>query len=99
MLEIKLSLESQRTLTKLHRSDLKTAKRIVEKLDQLANDPKSIPSKTLTGYPKYKRFRVGNYRVVYHIKNQYLLIFIIDHRSKVYQQLEKQLRKAIFGDG
>jgi mRNA-degrading endonuclease RelE of RelBE toxin-antitoxin system len=98
MLNLKLSLESHRTLIKLQQSNLKIAKRIVEKLDQLADDPQSIPSKTLTGHASYKRFRTGDYRVVFAIKGQDLLVFIIDHRSKVYLQLEKHTRKVIFGD-
>jgi mRNA interferase RelE/StbE len=98
MLNLKLSLESHRTLTKLFQSNLNTAKRIVEKLDQLVVDPKSIPSKTLTGHSGYKRFRVGDYRVVFTSKEQELLVFIIDHRSKVYLQLEKHLRRVIFDD-
>jgi mRNA interferase RelE/StbE len=98
MLNIKLSLESHRTLTKLLPSNLKTAKRIVEKLDQLAADPNSIGSKTLTGHAGFKRFRTGDYRVVFTIKDQDLLVFIIDHRSKVYQQLEKHLRRVVFDD-
>lgn len=97
-LTVKLSKNSYRTLARLQQSNLQTAKLIVEKLDQLAADPQSLLSKRLTGHSAFQRIRVSDYRIVFKKEERNLLVFIIDHRSKVYQQLKKQLAQTIFND-
>jgi mRNA-degrading endonuclease RelE of RelBE toxin-antitoxin system len=97
-LTIKLSKHSYRTLTKLQHTNLQTAKLIVKKIDQLAADPKSLPAKRLTRHSAFNRIRVSDHRIIFKTQDNNLLIFIIDHRSKVYRQLEKQLRQTIFDD-
>lgn len=64
------------------------ALRIVSKLKQLAEDPLSIKSKKLTGSSFY-RIRVGDYRVLYEIENEELIITVIKagHRKDVYKGL------------
>ncbi len=57
----------------------------LKKLNSLDN-PRSL-GKTLRGNLKnYWRYRVGNYRLIYKIKDDELVILVvdIDHRSKVY---------------
>ena len=62
------------------------AKRIVEKVDELTADPFSQDIKKLTGMALY-RLRVGDYRVIFDIKNDELLILIVKvgHRKGIYK--------------
>lgn len=61
--------------------------RIKLKIAALADDPRPSGVKKLTGYDDLYRVKVGNYRIVYEIKDQKLIVFIlkVDHRSKVYR--------------
>lgn len=67
--------------------DKLTKSRIAEFLDQkLSIDPISH-SKMLVGSNKFFRSRVGDYRIIFELKNQELVIIIIDigHRREVYR--------------
>lgn len=62
---------------------------IKEKLDKLSKDPEALKNniKPLKGkYSGLYRLRVGNYRVIYKMEKDRLLILIIriGHRRKVY---------------
>lgn len=55
-------------------------KRILNKIRILAADPKNLANniKKLTGkYHEYYRLRVGDYRVIYSLENERLVILII----------------------
>jgi mRNA interferase RelE/StbE len=60
-------------------------KRILEKIDQLADDPRPPGSKKLSGQEKY-RLRQGNYRILYSINDEVVTITVvrIGHRKDVY---------------
>jgi mRNA interferase RelE/StbE len=60
--------------------------KILDAIDELANNPRSSKSKKLKGEKLY-RLRVGNYRVIYDIQENVMLIFIIKlgHRSDIYR--------------
>lgn len=62
------------------------AKRIFEKVDLLSYNPERYVEK-LVGYPCY-RLRVGDYRVILDINNEYVRILILKagHRSNVYDR-------------
>lgn len=64
------------------------AKRIIEKIEQYAQDPSSLKNqlKKLTGVPSY-RLRVGDYRVVFNKQGIVLSIIKIDCRGNVYKEL------------
>ena len=53
---------------------------------ELAKDPRSQSSKKLKGAKLY-RIRIGNYRVIYEIQDERLLVSVIKlgHRKDVYQ--------------
>ncbi len=57
---------------------------IIEKISALANDP-YCNTKKLSGREAY-RIRVGNYRVIYEIKNNELIVLVINigHRKDIY---------------
>ncbi|KOP23405.1 addiction module toxin RelE [Hapalosiphon sp. MRB220] len=61
--------------------------RIQTKIDDLALEPRPDGVKKLKGEENSYRIRVGNYRVVYDIYDDVLLITVIKigHRSKIYK--------------
>ena len=67
----------------------KSQKRIVKKIESLAEGSPE-PSKTkMKGDNPFHRVRVGEYRIIYEIQNEILLILIlkIGHRKEVYRRL------------
>ncbi|MBF0429081.1 MAG: type II toxin-antitoxin system RelE/ParE family toxin [Magnetococcales bacterium] len=66
--------------------DWRTRERIVEALFRLATNPLTAPNvKSLTGGGY--RLRVGDYRVLYTLKNEILVVLVvkIGHRREVYR--------------
>ena len=65
----------------------KDVKRILQRIEQLAQDPRPLGSEKLSGEEKY-RVRQGNYRILYRIEDEIVTVFIvkIGHRRDVYQQ-------------
>ncbi len=61
--------------------------RIKIKIDVLANDPRPDGVVKLTGEDNLYRIRVGNYRIIYSIQDNQLLVLVlkIGHRRDVYQ--------------
>ncbi len=74
-------------------------KRVRQKIDSLADDPFPVGSKKLGAYEELFRVRVGDYRVVYVVENELLLVLVIalGHRKEVYRRL-KILSKKYTGD-
>ena len=60
--------------------------RIFPKLEGLASEPRPAGCKKLKGGQREWRIRVGDYRVVYTIEDEKLLVSVtrIRHRSEVY---------------
>lgn len=69
----------------LHQIPDKDVQRILQRIDQLANDPRPPAAKKLTGKEKY-RIRQGNYRIVYTVEDKIVTVTIIKvgHRRAVY---------------
>jgi mRNA interferase RelE/StbE len=67
--------------------DKLTQARIGEFIDKKLSIDPSQHSKTLVGSNKFFRARVGDYRIIFEIKNQELVIIIIDigHRREIYK--------------
>lgn len=61
--------------------------RVQAKIDELAVEPRPNQVKKLQGDDSLYRIRVGNYRIVYEIKDDVLLVIVIriKHRSEVYK--------------
>lgn len=61
--------------------------RIIEKIRALADEPRPVGSKKLSGQEKF-RIRQGNYRILYQIKDDVLIITVVKvgHRSDVYNR-------------
>lgn len=61
-------------------------KRILARINQLADDPRPAGSEKLTGEEKY-RIRQGNYRILYTMEDEIITITIVKvgHRRDVYR--------------
>jgi mRNA interferase RelE/StbE len=64
----------------------KERQRIIQRIGQLASDPRPPGSKKLSGNNKF-RVRQGSYRIVYSIENNELIVVVvkIGHRKDVYR--------------
>jgi mRNA interferase RelE/StbE len=62
--------------------------RLVPPINALAENPRPPKEKKLVGEENQYRIRVGDYRIVYQIDDQLLLVLVlkIGHRSEVYRQ-------------
>jgi mRNA interferase RelE/StbE len=62
-------------------------RRILERLEILASNPRGPGSVKFTGEDAY-RIRVGDYRVIYTIQDERLIVLVIDvgHRREVYRK-------------
>lgn len=63
--------------------------RIMRELERLAANPYHPGTKKLEGDPKARRARVGDYRIVYDVLDQEIVILVlrIAHRREVYRGL------------
>lgn len=79
---------AQPVAKELRRIDRREAKRLVEAAETLAGDPRPSGSQKVQGTP-YMRIRVGNYRVIYEIRDEDLVVLVvrIGHRREVYREL------------
>jgi mRNA interferase RelE/StbE len=73
-----------RSLRKLPRE---IAVRIKAATEALCDDPRPHGVKALSGSPGWLRVRIGDYRVIYEVRDAELVIAVIQvgHRSKIYR--------------
>ncbi len=78
-----------KALKELTKLDKPAARRIVKAVEALSIDPHPSGSRPLVGYPDLRRIRVGEYRVVYTVKDAQLVVLAlrVAHRSAVYRNL------------
>ena len=75
---------SKNAIKELQKIDKKHQKIILEKIKLLKNYPDTPNIKKLTNhYPPY-RFRVGNYRVLFDIKDEVIQVLSVKHRKEAY---------------
>lgn len=77
--------EARSELRKLPRN---VAMTVFRKLTELERDPLGFGTTALVGAPEIRRLRVGDYRVVYTVENEKLIIWVVHvgHRSSVYHR-------------
>jgi mRNA interferase RelE/StbE len=83
----KYKIEIKKSAVKeLNNLPVNELKKIVQKIQNLADNPRPPGCKKLSGEEKY-RIRSGNYRVLYIIDDNILIIYIvkIGHRREVYR--------------
>lgn len=70
----------------IERIEKKDRIRIIDKIRSLAEDPHPVGSKKLSRQEKY-RIRQGNYRILYQVKNEELIINVVKvgHRRDIYK--------------
>ena len=89
MLNLVFSKQATKKLKFLEKGDLKNAKDISQKIQALTEEPLPDSSLKLKGYFLY-RVKVSFYRIIYEYKeeNDFIFIFIIEKRDKVYYLLK-----------
>lgn len=62
---------------------------VIDRIEKLKNNPKPVGSAKLKGSTNLYRIRQGDYRVIYKIENDVLVIIIIriGHRRDIYKNL------------
>ena len=80
---IALKKSVQKDFESIPRKDLQ---RIISAIESLADDPRPPQSRKLSGREQY-RLRQGNYRILYSIQDDLLIIFVVavGHRKEVYR--------------
>jgi len=81
---IEFTRSAEKDLRRLERSRIGS---ILEEISCLSNDPRPHGVKKLAGAERTYRIRVGDYRFVYEIENDVLLVLVIRvaHRKDVYK--------------
>lgn len=71
----------------MRKLDRHTAIRIVNAIGELANNPRPHGCIQLRGGSGEYRIRVGNYRIIYDIQDQELIILVlrVGHRREIYR--------------
>ncbi|MBF0183719.1 MAG: type II toxin-antitoxin system RelE/ParE family toxin [Magnetococcales bacterium] len=71
----------------LDRMEQATRKRVLHAASVLASNPRPSGAKKLEGHPDLWRIRAGDYRIVYSIEDDRLVVLIIKigHRGDVYR--------------
>lgn len=84
MYEIEIAPAAERALKKLP-ADIR--KRIFKNLLTLKKDPRPLGVKKLSGEDDIYRIRVGDYRIVYQIRDAVLVIVVVKvgHRREIYR--------------
>lgn len=84
MYTIELKPSAVRDMRRLPRS---IQKRVAQKIDALAKDPFPRGSTNLEAFDDLRRIMVGDYRVIYQVRQETLVIFVVrvKHRGDVYR--------------
>ncbi len=79
----------RRALKALQKIPLQVRSRLQQAIDQLALNPRPSGAKALAGRHNLCRLRVGDYRIVYQVRDKALIVLVIKigHRRDVYRGL------------
>src|SRR3546814_1275339 len=91
MYTVILEEPAQRQLSKIDRL---IQARLLRSLVKLENNPRSVANKHLKGIEDLYRLRVGDYRILYRIEDDKLLVLVISiaHRREVYKGRSEERR-------
>jgi len=82
--EILLERRARKTLAAL---DPPVRRRVAARIDELAAEPRPKGVVEVKGRPGVLRIRAGDYRVLYEVRDQQLVVLVIDigHRREIYR--------------
>lgn len=84
--KIAVASSAEKSLSKIAK---RNREQIIEKIESLKEDPRPNGCKKLQGSKKQEFYRIrhGDYRIVYTIQDEILLILIVDigHRKEIYR--------------
>lgn len=83
--QVKVSKRAKRDLKKM---DPDNRQQVRQAIDKLSNNPRPQSSKRMRGeYKGFWRERTGNYRIIYEIQDQDLVVMVIraGHRKDIYK--------------
>ena len=82
--KIEIKATARKDLERLQPS---TAGRIIAAIDDLAIQPYPQGVRKLKGFEYRFRIRIGDYRVIYEVRNSILTVFVIriGHRKEIYR--------------
>ena len=69
----------------IQKLDSVAKKRIKKKLEELSKNPISLSKKLRNSSIGTYRYRVGNYRIVFDVDRQNIVILRIGHRKEIYK--------------
>ena len=74
---------AQKLLRKLR--DKTLAARLVDSMRELAENPRPVGSEKLSGLDEFHRIRIGDYRILYQIQDDALLVLVVKmgHRRDI----------------
>ena len=68
---------------------VKDAYKVIEKLEVLENTPRPAGVEKLQQYPKFWRLRAGDFRIIYTIEGDDVIVLLVKHRRESYRDLDK----------
>lgn len=73
----------------IRKQDTLLQQQIIRKLRELENDPRPDGCKRLQGHRDLYRIRSGDYRIIYTIKDNQLLVLVVQigHRREIYREI------------
>lgn len=89
MLKIEISKWAEKFIRKL---PAKQARQIAVKISELRSSPEPHDSQRLKGYDQFRRVDVGEYRMVYFVRESVVLIIVLVGKrndDEVYKQLKR----------
>jgi mRNA interferase RelE/StbE len=71
--------------------DRSVQRRLARRIDSLSADPRPPGVKKLAGEDDLYRVRVGDYRILYQIQEQRVVVLVVGvgHRSEIYRELRR----------
>lgn len=88
MYRVRLARPAERGLRRIRQGDPRAYLRVVSAIRALSEDPRPAGALKLTGFdPPAWRVRVGEYRIVYEIREEELVVLVVNvaPRGEVYR--------------
>ena len=76
---------AERAVKDIEKLDIVTKKRIGEKLKLFSSDPLTYAKKLINPKIGSYRFRIGNYRIIFDIVDDSIVILRMGHRNSIYK--------------